>query len=263
MARLLILLVLTAFLAPCRDETDWVIAARRSGIVELIDPTTLASVGRIYIDFPAESVGLNGVSASADGSMLYVEGPIPSEPMGCCYLYSVNLASLEMKIAASVPGSRSRKSLSFYHSPQVAMRIVNPQLHGNSGCSEPYVQGTIASGAVLFRYEEFGFTSDRRNQCPGQAPGGAWILETVTHRLLGRVGSDLHFTELIPNRYGSEVYGVASEDPNWQGLVRLVRIDVRERMVRMSRTLDADYWRIFIAPLTTVWTGDVRAVLNQ
>jgi hypothetical protein len=263
MPRLLLLITLTACSALPQDGTDWVLAVRRSGIVELIDPTTLAATGRIHIDLPEKSVDLNGVSASADGSMLYVEGPIPSEPMGCCYLYSVNLSTLEMKLAASIPGSRSRKSLISYRSPHAATRIVKQQVNESSTCSESYVEASVAAGAVVFRYEEFGFTSDRRNRCPGRVPGGAWIVDPATNRLLGQVGPDLHFSELVPNQNGSEVFGLASEDPNWAGLVQLVRIDVRERVVRLSRTLDVDYWRISAAPLRVVPTGDVRTVVSQ
>ena len=88
-----------------------ILAASRSGVVELINPFTLETVGRIHFDHWLGSVGLNGVSASADGSLLYVEGPIPHEPQGCCALYSIELATLKVKVAASFPGSSSRDTL--------------------------------------------------------------------------------------------------------------------------------------------------------
>jgi hypothetical protein len=87
-----------------------ILVAGRSGVVELINPSTLETVGRIQFDFGLQSVGLNGVSVSADGSLLYVEGPIPNEPNGCCVLYSVELATLQAKVAASFFGSRSRNA---------------------------------------------------------------------------------------------------------------------------------------------------------
>jgi hypothetical protein len=93
-----------------QDSRNMILASSRAGVVELIDPSTLETVGRIHFDFGPGSAGLNGVSASADGSMLYVEGPLPTDPHGCCSLYSIELATLQMKVAASVPGSRSRNS---------------------------------------------------------------------------------------------------------------------------------------------------------
>ena len=60
-----------------QDSRNMILAAGRSGVVELINPSTLETVGRIHLDVGPRSAGLNGVSASADGSILYVEGPIP------------------------------------------------------------------------------------------------------------------------------------------------------------------------------------------
>src|SRR5689334_12313231 len=93
-----------------QHSKDMILAASRSGIVELIDRSTLETLSRIHFDLGPRSAGLNGVSASADGSMLYVEGPIENEPHGCCSLYSIDLATLQLKTAASIPGSRSRRS---------------------------------------------------------------------------------------------------------------------------------------------------------
>jgi hypothetical protein len=87
-----------------------ILAASRAGIVELIDPATLETVGRIHFDFSLRNAGLNGVSASADGSVLYVEGPISSHPNGCCELYSVHLATMRAAIVASFAGTRSRNA---------------------------------------------------------------------------------------------------------------------------------------------------------
>jgi hypothetical protein len=87
-----------------------ILAASRAGVVELIDPATLETVGRIHFDFPQPNAGLNGVSASRDGSVLYVEGPNQSDPHSCCVLYSVELATLRMDVVASFAGTRSRNA---------------------------------------------------------------------------------------------------------------------------------------------------------
>ncbi len=87
-----------------------ILAASRAGIVELIDPATLATVGRIRFDLPRRSAGLNGVSASADGSTVYVEGPGAFFQGGCCELYSVDLASMRTTVVASIAGTGSRNA---------------------------------------------------------------------------------------------------------------------------------------------------------
>jgi len=105
------LLIATVFLAcsvvSAQDSKQFVLAANRAGVVELLDPISLQTVSRIHIDLPPNSVGLNGVSANADGSMIYVEGPIADDPNGCCSLYSIDLATLRMNQTASIAGSDS------------------------------------------------------------------------------------------------------------------------------------------------------------
>jgi hypothetical protein len=108
MARLLIATVLLACsVVSAQDSKQFVLAANRAGVVELLDPISLQTLSRIHIDLPPNSVGLNGVSANADGSMIYVEGPIANEPNGCCSLYSIDLATLRMNQAAAIAGRGS------------------------------------------------------------------------------------------------------------------------------------------------------------
>jgi len=91
-----------------QDANRYILATRRSGAIEIIDPESLATISRIHFDLPSKSVGLNGISASADGTMLYVEGPLPDEPNGCCVLYSIDLATLQTRQVADIPGTASR-----------------------------------------------------------------------------------------------------------------------------------------------------------
>jgi len=257
-------LTIAALAAACsavslQAGADWILAARRSGAVELIEPSTLATVSRIHIDLPPKSVGINGVVASADGSMLYVEGPIPLEPMGCCYLYAVDLTTLEMRVAASIPGSASRKAVTPYASSTINRRVAD----GTSGCTDRYVEASLAAGGSVFRYEEFGFKLDRRIRCGNAVSGGATVWDAGSGRQVRQIAPDLHFAELISNAACSQLYGVATEDPGWNGLVRLVRIDSRDGGVRMSRALEADFWRISTAPLDAIPAGDVEVSLRH
>jgi hypothetical protein len=106
--------LLACSVAHAQDLKTYILAARRSGAIEIIDPSNLVTIGRIHFDLPPKSVGLNGVSASADGTVLYVEGPIPSDPKfkgaagGCCVLYAIDLATLQTKQVADIPGTSSR-----------------------------------------------------------------------------------------------------------------------------------------------------------
>jgi len=111
-AKLTRLILASAALLACsvihaQDLRTYLLAARRSGAIEIIDPASLSTIGRIHFDLPPKSVGLNGVSASADGATLYVEGPIP-KTNGCCLLYAVDLATFETKEVADIPGTASR-----------------------------------------------------------------------------------------------------------------------------------------------------------
>jgi len=103
-------LLIAAILLACspvssQDTGKFILAANRSGVIELIDPESLRTLSRIHVDLPPDSVGLNGVSASADGSTIYVEGPIAGNLNGCCSLYSIDLATLRIDQTASIAGS--------------------------------------------------------------------------------------------------------------------------------------------------------------
>jgi hypothetical protein len=96
--------------APLYSRT-MIVAAGRSGVIEIIDPFTLVTAGRIPFHIAPGGAGLNGVSVSSDGRQIYVEGPTPDEPKACCFLYSIDLATLQTKVAGTIPGASSRDSL--------------------------------------------------------------------------------------------------------------------------------------------------------
>lgn len=105
-----------------QDQSDWIITANRAGLVELIDPATLGTTARIHVDLPPQTVGLNGIAAGDDGRTLYLDGPIPDTPMSCCAIYSIDLATLDTRLAASFSGTASRNEFLIsdgvvYHRP--------------------------------------------------------------------------------------------------------------------------------------------------
>jgi hypothetical protein len=99
---------------PAQDLKNFVLAQSRSGVIEIIDPATLATVSQIHFDV-RNTAGLNGVAASTDGARLYVEGPItdlPGTSGGCCFLYSIDLATLHAKKVEGIWGTRKNYLLS-------------------------------------------------------------------------------------------------------------------------------------------------------
>jgi hypothetical protein len=349
-------LFLTAALAAgvsltAEDSRNMILAASRMGAVEFIDPATLETVSRIRLLLPPDSVGINGVAASIDGSTLYVDGPFPATPDGCCALYSIDLATLDAKLAATIPGSPSRLGFVvsgglmyrtaaltaagtlqdwsenlFYPSPngrwllgirnfrgpalnvydvaggRISRRLDPQGLKGEcgvtgtwsgerfyfyaynhegaarlwtvspdewelgdgvpvmapAGCSAPHLDSIVVSAGRLYAYEAFGYKIDRRNACTDELPGGAWTIDPATGQLSGQVAPGLHFSMLIPDHGGSDLYGVSAESSTWSEPAKLVRIDGRDGRVIQSRPLGSGYWRITTAPLRIVPQGDVR-----
>lgn len=320
-----------------RGSTDYIIAVRRTGIIEFIEPATLRTVGTITVNIPSTSAGLNGIFANPDGHTIYIEGPIGTNSVsanGCCWLYSIDLATLETKMAAGIWGTRSRGDFvstgptlmqpvsataasvterygvdrwqsspdgrwwfSLSHGPAVDLYdvargeitrslatglneswwsrgtwlgnrfYVYATHHGSGrlwilspestqlgdgipvqepgqvpGCSDEALTDINAIGDRLLVFEIFGSKIDRRERCDDAGPGGAWIMEPATGQLTRLVASTLHFWQLVPNRSGSEIYGITSEVPNMQARAYVVRIDGHSGNVLQSRLLDSDYW---------------------
>src|ERR1051326_7967097 len=103
-------LLLSCAALSAQDQKDYIVATRRAGVIEFIDPATLQTVAQIHYDLPPKSAGLNGAAASADGSTLYVQGPVSKEYLGCCSLYSIDLATLKTSLAAGISGTISRET---------------------------------------------------------------------------------------------------------------------------------------------------------
>ena len=62
------------------------VASRRAGWIEFINPQTLQTINRVEVGRLAESV-----SASPDGRTLFIAKAMQSEPEGCCGLYALDL----------------------------------------------------------------------------------------------------------------------------------------------------------------------------
>lgn len=141
---------------------------------------------------------------------------------------------------------------------------VTVEPHGEvPGCQHEIFEAVTAAGGNLFLYELFGGKFDRRSGCDQTIPGGAWLLDPRTGRLLKHIAPDLYFSELIPDRARPVLYGLSTDDENRYSSVKLVRIDARDARVLQTRALDPDYWRIVTAPVQTLPQVDAHVVLPQ
>jgi hypothetical protein len=332
---------------------DWIVTVGRAGTVEFISPTTLQTAGRIRFDVgPA---GLNGIFASPDPSLLYIEGPTSENPNACCSLFSLSLATLQTRMVAWIWGSRSREAVvisegtvytaasiaesatvkdtgtdqlhlspdrewlfgvrnfrgpvldvydlaggqlarsltpggdgayswangiwdgdQFYFyalshdgagrlwtvapdSAQLGAGVAVPAL--NTSCPGDYYAGMASAAGRLFVYQTFGGKVDPIRECGEQTPGGAWVIDPATGRVLDRVAPELQFSKLIASRSGSELYGLTFGHNNSQTPVTLVRIDARTGRLLQTRTLHTDAWWITEAQLSVVPAGYAQAHL--
>jgi hypothetical protein len=94
--RAFVWLFLLASLLPARaissDQARWVLLlARRSGVIETVDPATLTTMGTIHTG----SMN-NWVAALPDGRTLLVALPKPPESQTCCAIYMLDLESGRM-----------------------------------------------------------------------------------------------------------------------------------------------------------------------
>jgi len=281
-----IVFILVALLASgvlrAQDTNSYILAARRSGAIEIIDPTSLTTIGRIHFDLPPNSSGLNAVSASLDGTTLYVEGPIPKSPKfgeaagGCCVLYSIDLATMRTRQVAGVGESTAfmtANGIGYAVSPSGRMTgRVSAQrgLAGDApvarflkvpGCSADAGAQVVDAEDDLFVYERFGWIDDRRNHCSGVL-GGAWIVDPESGALLAHVAPDLYFSELVADHDQGELYGISTDDPSWRMGVKLVRMDAQDGSILNSRVLESDFWRIAFARLRNPPAADVRALIS-
>ena len=74
--------------AQVQKTREVIIATRRNHRVVVFDARSLSELGHFIVGDLAHSI-----SASPDGRTLYLEQPPPSEPNGCCALFSLDLAT--------------------------------------------------------------------------------------------------------------------------------------------------------------------------
>ena len=274
--RIALFAVVVLTCAPARAQAphDYIVAVRRMGAIEFIDPVSLQTVSTIRVNVQPDSTGLNGVFLNPGGRTLYIDGPIGGSSEvtnSCCWLYSIDLETLQARQVAGIWGAKSRRALvlvgpglmrpasetSSETTPQLAqISVPLPDSTEDTTCSMPVFTQNFTAGNRLFVYEVFGSKLDRREHC-SNIPGGAWMLDPVTHQVVSHFAPDLYFWKLIPNQPGSELYGITSEGTNYPQPAALVRIDAQTGTVLQNRPLDSDYWWLTFGTLQLVPSGNV------
>lgn len=261
---------------PARAQAshDYIIAERRLGAIEFIDPATLQTLSTITVDVPPNSAGLNGIFLNPDGRTLYIDGPIGGNSQvtnACCWLYSIDLETLQAKAVAGIWGAKSRRALvnigpglmrpasetsneAAVAPPRTSMPL--PESSENTSCAMPVVTENFTAGNHLFVYEVFGSKIDRREHC-SNISGGVWMLDPVTHEALAHFAPDLYFWKLLPNQTGSELYGITTTGAINPPPAGLVRIEAQAGTVLQNRPLDSDYWWLTFGSLQFVPSGNV------
>ena len=131
-----------------------------------------------------------------------------------------------------------------------------------SDCTQPAFSELLAAADKVFLYEPFGFKVDRRVRCHVPVPGGVWAIDPTTGRVTGRTAIGLHFSTVVADSTGSSLYGLASEGMNQQGSGQLLRIDAKDGNVLKSRDVEPGFFRMTVASIHSVPTGDVSAILE-
>lgn len=265
---------LAGIAANAQLSNEYIVAARRMGTIEFIDPANLHTVSSVNVYVPADSAGLGGVFLDPDGRTLYIEGPIgPGSPESnaCCWLYAIDIATLQAKKVAGIGGTESRRAFvsdgpgSLRARSNLAgetavleqsERIALPDSNESGECHVTPYTNNFTIGTQLYVYEVFGGKLDRRD-CGSNFSGGGWILDASTRRALTHFASELYFWQLVPNSAGSELYGITSEGTTYPPPAGLVRIDSVTGKVLQYRALDTDYWWITAGRLSLVPSGNV------
>jgi hypothetical protein len=104
----------------------------------------------------------------------------------------------------------------------------------------------VAAGGRLFLFEQFGNKSDRRSRCGKEIPGGVFLVDPQTRKLIAHFAPELHFAQLISSVDGRELYGIDVRDSAWKS-VALVRLNAETGQILATQNLSPDVWSLDLA----------------
>ena len=210
---------LKSFRGPAAKVTDL-----RTGAVRLLTPP----------DLPAEDSSGNWSATGVwSGSRFYLYVQRPDSP-GFLWTVSPGAETLGAGVAVAAFGE---------------MSACRSRL--------PVAKSIAAWGGNIYLYEPFGGKADRTHMCGAPVPGGAWMVDTASGKLVKQIAPGLHFGSLVPDSSAAMVYGVALGDSEWNGPVDLVRLNGQDGTVMQTRMFDPGILQIGVGRLAAVPKGEV------
>ncbi len=132
----------------------------------------------------------------------------------------------------------------------------------NCSRHSPVVKNLVAAGGNLLLYETFGNRNKSSRRCAG-LPGGAWIVDPATGRLVNQIAPEFHFSSLIANPSGTALYGVALALGGNDSLgepEQVVRLNAHDGTVTNVRALGpGESLLIAVGRISVALTGDLTA----
>ncbi|HXG68923.1 MAG TPA: hypothetical protein VNO70_27740 [Blastocatellia bacterium] len=127
-----------------------------------------------------------------------------------------------------------------------SLTVALPHTGGND---PPILHLLTPVGERLFLYELFGYKLDRRYKLGESVPGGVFAIDPSSGKVLGHFAPSAHFGRLMGSADGHWLYGVDSGRLQWQGPVRLLKLDAESGEIMAERELATDPWAMAVATL--------------
>jgi len=117
----------------------------------------------------------------------------------------------------------------------------------------------LAAGSRLLLHEHFGYISDRR-RWDGEVTGGVYEIDPESGAVIRHIEPLFHFSQVVSTRGGRVLYGMDGGTLDWNGPVRLVKMDAGTGDILAERALETDHWYFTVAsiPKSLVPRGEMR-----
>jgi hypothetical protein len=104
----------------------------------------------------------------------------------------------------------------------------------------------LAGGRHLFLFETFGHKVDPRRR-GATASGGVFVINPSSGAVISHITPEIQFARLAVSGDGRTLYGIDSGQLDWNGPVRLLKLDIERGEILAQRTLETDVWFIAAA----------------
>jgi hypothetical protein len=108
----------------------------------------------------------------------------------------------------------------------------------------------LAGGNHLFLFEVFGHKLDPRRK-GASLGGGVFVINPSSGEVISHLAPSVQLSRLVVSNDGQTLYGIDSGQLDWNGPVRLLKLDTERGAIVAQRSLDADVWSITKARVPT------------